>query len=316
MAKCAACEKEFENDRKLHAHLKAHKIRMVEYYQTYFPRHDLHDGNIIKFKNKNQYFTSDFNNKTNLRLWLKSRPINKAQEYCRNFLERRIEVKNIKYSPTQVELRSLMSPPIQYYNEIFKDYYKLCADLKLINKFEKFNEIISGQEYNKPEYKIYVDTREQRPLKFKRDIEIKTLQYGDYCFSSKTATCNCYIERKSLSDFIGTLSGGYERFCNEIKKAKEDNAYLIILVESKLSNALYFNYQFKSHNKERVFKKVKATPEFIFHNVRNLIQKFDHIQFLFVDGRREASRVVERIFTCGCAFEKIDLQLAYDLKKL
>ncbi len=228
MAKCAACEKEFENDRKLHAHLKAHKIRMVEYYQTYFPRHDLHDGNIIKFKNKNQYFTSDFNNKTNLRLWLKSQPINKAQEYCRNFLERRIEVKNIKYSPTQVELRSLMSPPVQYYNEIFKDYYKLCADLKLINKFEKFNEIISGQEYNKPEYKIYVDTREQRPLKFKRDIEIKT----------------------------------------------------------------------------------------IFHNVRNLIQKFDHIQFLFADGRREASRVVERIFTCGCAFEKIDLQLAYDLKKL
>ena len=67
---CKICDKEFETDRQLHAHLKAHKIRMVEYYQTYYARHDRYDGKIIKFKNKEQYFTSDFNNRGNLKKWL------------------------------------------------------------------------------------------------------------------------------------------------------------------------------------------------------------------------------------------------------
>ena len=87
-------------------------------------------------------------------------------------------------------------------------------------------------------------------------------------------------------------------------------------MEAKFNTALYFNHQIKSHNKEKVFKKVKATPEFIFHRVRRISQKYPNVQFLFVDGRKEASRVIDRIFTSGCIHKKIDLQLAYDLKKL
>ena len=49
MVKCSACQEEFETDRQLHAHLKKHSLRMVEYYQKYFPRHDLYDKKIIKF---------------------------------------------------------------------------------------------------------------------------------------------------------------------------------------------------------------------------------------------------------------------------
>ena len=52
MVNCKVCEKEFENDRQLHGHLKAHGLRMVEYYQKHSPRYDKHDGKIIKFKNK------------------------------------------------------------------------------------------------------------------------------------------------------------------------------------------------------------------------------------------------------------------------
>ena len=40
------CDKSFDTERQLHAHLKAHKMRMAEYYQTYYPRHDKHDGKI------------------------------------------------------------------------------------------------------------------------------------------------------------------------------------------------------------------------------------------------------------------------------
>jgi len=316
MAKCKICEKEFELDRQLHAHLKAHQLRMVEYYQQQYPRHDFHTGDIIKFKNKKQYLSSDFNSRTNLRMWLKAQSEKDAKDYCMGLLLNRKQEKELVYAPSQVELRSILSPPIQYYNELFGDYYQLCSEIDLENKYENVNEITSASEWEKPEHKIFIDTREQKPLRFSRGVEVRKLNYGDYAFSSKQATCNCYIERKGLSDFVGTLSGGYERFIKEIERAKEDNAYLVVLIESKFNNALHFNEQRKSYNKEKVFKNVKATPEFVFHRVRSLSQKYPHIQFLFVNGRKEASRVVEKIFTCGCSYEKADLQLAYDLKKL
>lgn len=311
MPTCKICKKEFETDRQLHAHLKAHKLTMIEYYQQEYPRYDLYNKKIIKFKNKQQYLNADFNSRTNLRMWLKNVPEDEAKEYCRGVIQKRIDEKGIIYAPTQVELRSIMSPPIQYFDELFGSYYSLCKDLKLKHKFVVPDKIIEAQKWKSPEYKIYVDTREQKPLKFKdRAIEIKTLNFGDYAFSSKEATCNCYIERKNLSDFIGTISGGYERFIKEIERAVEAEAHLVVLVEDNINNAMNFKYL------PHISSKIRATPEFIFHRVRDLIQKYSNLQFLFVNGRTESSRVVEKIFTSGCIHEKVDLQLAYDTKKL
>ena len=284
---------------------------MVEYYQQEFPRHDLYDKKIIKFKNKEQYFNTDFNSRTNLRLWIKSQPAEEVKTYCSNLIQKRIDDKGIEYSPTQVELRTLLIPPMQQYNEVFGDYYEACARLGLKNKYIIPNEIVEKQRWKSSEYKIFIDTREQKPLKFKdRGTEIKTLKFGDYAFSDEGATCNCYIERKNLSDFIGTLSGGYDRFVNEIERAKEAKAYLVVLVEETLNNSLSFPYL------PHISKRIKATPEYIFHRVRNLTQEYPHLQFLFVKGRVESSRVIEKIFTSGCVHDKIDLQYAYDTGKL
>ena len=315
MVKCAICNKEFENDRKLHAHLKAHKMRMAEYYQTQYPRYDKYDGKIIKFKNKVQYFESDFNSRTNLRMWLKNSTVEEAKQYCKEILESRKNKKDLIYSPSQVELRTLMFPPIQYYNKIFGDYYKLCEEIGLKNKYSNTEEVISHSEWQKPEYEILIDTREQRPLKFKRNVKLMKLDYGDYAFSSSEASCKAFIERKAVGDFLGTISGGYERFEREIQRALEDDASLIVVVEQKLSKAIHFNQQRKSHG-GLVYNKVRATPEFIFHRVRSLCQKYPSIQFLFVDGKKESSRIIEKIFTCDCVYKKTDLQLAYDTGKL
>ena len=59
--KCKACGKEFETERRLHGHLKAHKLRVAAYYQKYYPRYDLYNNKIIKFKSKDYYFSTDFN---------------------------------------------------------------------------------------------------------------------------------------------------------------------------------------------------------------------------------------------------------------
>ena len=86
---------------------------------------------------------------------------------------------------------------------------------------------------------------------------------------------------------------------------------MVIIVEESLSNALSFNHL------PHVYKKAtKVNPEFIFHNVRELIQKYPHVQFLFAKGRKESVRVIEKMFSTDENFFKYDLQLCYDLKML
>lgn len=307
---CKACAEEFPSDASLHKHLKVHDMRIVQYYQTHYPRYDVYNKEIIKFKNKDQYFSSEFNSRTNLRMWLKSQTVDKAKEYCRNILVNRKDKKNLVYAPTQVELRSIMSPPINYYNELFGDYYELCKELGFETKHRNLVGAIDSVSSSSASRTIYVDTREQKPLKFNFPIEVKTLKFGDYSFSDREATCNCYVERKSLQDFIGTLSGGFDRFCREIERARDSDANLIVVVESDFKNVAAFPYLREVH------KKIKATPEYIMHNVRDIIQKYQHVQFLFVEGRKESVRVIEKIFTCKCLYKEVDLQLAYDMDKL
>ena len=310
--KCKVCGQEFETERKLHSHLKKHDLRVAAYYQKYYPRYDLYDGKIIKFKSKDYYFNTEFNTRTNQLKWLDSLPKEEAESYLKKLLIDRKEKKNLIYSPCQVELRSTPIPSIISYEKKIGNYYKFCESIGFQNKYESIDNIAVGSSPSEDkDIKVYVDTREQLPLKFNIPTESKGLKFGDYALSDKSLTCNCYIERKSLADFISTISvQNYERFCREIERAAENEANLIIVVEESLTNALSF--PFLPH----ISKKIRVTPEFIFHQVRDMIQKYDHIQFLFVKGRKESVRVIEKIFFSSCIYKKIDLQLAYDKKIL
>lgn len=307
---CKVDGKEFKDDKALHMALKGYGLNKVKYYQKYFERRDLLTNELINFKTKEQYLNSDFNDKNNMKKWLKTQTPEKAQEYCKELLIKRKEVKNLTYSPTQVELRTIMAQSIVFYNSIFKDYYDVCSSIGFVNKF--IHPSLVGDHFkNKLTNKdtIYVDTREQSWLKFNSPFEIKTLGFGDYACSNDN--CGCFIERKSLSDFISTLSvKNFDRFKNEIEKAKKNNSYIIVMVEEKLTSALSFQYL------PHISKKIKATPEYIFHNVRELLQSYDNLQFLFVDGRGEMTRIIESVFASNCFYKKIDLQLAYDMKIL
>ncbi len=307
--KCKVCDQEFETERKLHSHLKKHDLRIAAYYQQYYPRYDLYDGKIIKFKSKEYYLNTEFNTKSNRLKWLDKLPLNEAKKYLKKILLDRKEKKALTYSPCQVELRSLSFPSIISFEKKFPDYYKLCKSLGLKNKYQQTRNTITAK--SQKDCKIYVDSREQLPLKFNLPTEVKGLKFGDYALSEKSLTCNCYIERKTLADFISTISVlNYDRFCREIERAAENDANLIIVVEDSLTHALSFPFL------PYISKKIKVTPEFIFHKVRDMIQKYDHIQFLFVNGRKESVRVIEKIFFSECIYKKIDLQLAYDKKML
>ncbi len=309
MVKCAECDKDFKSEKSLHAHIKCHDLRLAEYYQKNFPRKDLYSGELIKFKSKEYYFSTNFNDRRNMKKWLESQDEQDQKKYCKKVLEERKNKKNLFYAPSQVELRSVMTPPVQHYLKVFGSYSKICEELGLKNKFKDLSGEIKYDNSSK-DCKIYIDTREQKPFKFDIPFEIKTLKFGDYALSDKEVSGNCYVERKSLNDFIGTMSGGYDRFRREVERAVEQDAYLIVLVERSIEEAMNFN------KLPYVSSKVRATPEYIFNRVRSLNQDFKNIQFLFAKTKTEAVRLTKKIFFCGQAFKTQDLQLAYDLKML
>ena len=108
--------------------------------------------------------------------------------------------------------------------------------------FSVFPKKSRAKERFTEEHVIYIDSREQKPLEIKDfPTEVKGLKFGDYCLNDKKKTGNCYIERKSVPDLIGTLSSGLERFEREIERAAEEKAYLVILVERKMDDCLAFN---------------------------------------------------------------------------
>ena len=307
---CKVDGKEFKDEKSLHLALRGYGLNKEKYYHQYYPKKDLLTGETINFKTKEQYLNSDFNDKNNMKKWLKSQPLENSKEYCIDLLKKRKKDKNLIYSPCQIELRTIMSPSIVFYNKIFDDYYDVCSSLGLENRFIHPKNISNQFNFKlTKDDTIYVDTREQNWLKFNTPFEIKALPYGDYTCSNDN--CNCYIERKSLSDFISTLSvGNLERFKKEIEKARQNQSYLVVVIEEKLQSALSFQYL------PHISKKIKATPEFIFHNVRSLLQEYDNLQFLFVDGREEMKKIIEAILASKCFYKKIDLQLAYDMKLL
>ena len=311
MAKCLICDKEFPDDKGLHMHLRTHSIRMVEYYQKFFPRKDLHTGEMIKFKNKDYYFSRDFNTKTNLKAWLKQQTEDKRKEYCKGILKKRIEEGKSFLTPTQVELRSIMSPPVQYYETLFGDYRGLCKSLGYENRFRSYpSEGMLNQMIKEGATEIAIDTREQKPIKFSEATIVKKLDYGDYTLHDEELAVGCYIERKSINDLIGTMSGGLERFKKEIERAMENESSIIVLVERNINECLAFD------RLPYVSKKIKASPEFIFKNIRDLIQSYHDVQFLFVKGRTESQRIIKKLLFSGGSFQDYDLQLAYDLGHL
>ena len=113
-----------------------------------------------------------------------------------------------------------------------------------------------------------------------------------------------FIERKAVGDLYGTMTGGYERFQKELDKANEACAYIVVVVEGDFETVK----DYPNHTGGRV----KISPEFIFHRVRELIQKYDHIQFLFTKNRDDSTEAIKKIFTSKGQYKQIDLQYQYD----
>lgn len=302
---CQGCGQNLNDLAALHNHIKEHKLNPEKYYTKYYPRRDLFTQQALLFKSRDSYLTNDFITRTNLKKWLAAREemdSDLVKEYCRNWLLNRKFLKNLVYAPTSAELKTMVAPTIEYFNENFGDYYSLCAELGFKNKFGAIKDSLELFKTENKDLKITVDSREQLALNLK-DTKVEGLSFGDYA-ADEAITGKTRVERKSLSDLLGTLGKGYDRFQREIERAQTAGYNLVILVEESFSN--YLSYPYMPHIRSKM--PIEATN----HNIRELCQKYPNIQFLFVAGRKEAVRVVNRIFSIKDIAMKVDLQEALD----
>ncbi len=229
--------------------------------------------------------------------WMRSQPKDKVREYARRLLLHRKERKSLVYAPSEVELRTVMSPSVRFYEQLFGDYYELCNELGFKNKYKKVG-VFPCLGHDVPS--VICDTREQKPLKFDQ-FEIAKLDFGDYKLSGSLG--EVYFERKALLDFVGTMVSGFDRFSREVERALKSEKHLVVMVESSLTDAQRF------HQYSPFGNRVQASAEFVFSRARDLIQTFPNLQFLFVRGREEMIAKMIRVYRSGQDYKEIDLEL-------
>lgn len=272
--------------------------------QIEFPKYDLYTKEILPYKSKEFYFNNSYCNRRNLISHFKTLNSNEIIEITKDILKKRIELKNLKYALSTVELKSLILPSILLLEHYNIDYNKICQELNLQSKYIYHNIKLKDVKLTN---KIIIDTREQKPLVFPNKVKIERLclKVGDYSTSQEIDN-KLVIERKGLSDFIGTISKGWERFHKELNRAEEKRTNVLVMVESDFNQTLSFNYLPHIHS--------KATPEFIFSRVRELMQNYNNLQFVFVKNRLDASTLARWAISYGNDLFKYDVQFLLEKK--
>lgn len=302
---CKVCHEEFGTEKGLHIHLKKHKMDLATYYTTFYPKNNLLTGEPLPFKDKQEYFARDFSTRRQLIKWCMSESKDVAKEYALKKLKERIDAKNLSMAPNHIELKIAQLPDIDVYKHLFGSYGAACRQIGVKPLYGKpAPEDFFKDDKDFEEIKIFVDTREQKPFKFKNSENLK-LDFGDYTVGGDNYNYT-YIDRKAEQDFKGTLSGGFERFRREMQRVKDFDSYLFVVIESDL-NKLYKNNMFGPH---------KSNLKYVYHNMRLITHEFaGHCQFLFASTRKQSQSIVPKILTLGKSLWNVDLQYYIDKEK-
>ena len=316
-ATCLECSKQFDTEAGLHIHVAAKHGSVQAYYHQHFPRYCRLTGELLPFKDKATYMLADFASRSNQIQWLRSADRTEIKRYVMQYWEARKARKSLVYAPAQVEMRSLDMPGKKTLNDLFGDYNVVFDSIGLKRRFEQDVLLLPPTDISKQ--MIIVDTREQQPLEFARRTRSTALRFGDYRLSNNKVSDSCYIERKSVMDFHGSVCKGFERFEREVGRALSAGAYLIVLVEGTLNDVRSFSSSgfFNKPLSEARQKRSITSASSVFSKMRELLQLYpENLQFLFVKDRDTSVQVIERLFASSGEYKKVDLQYAYDTGNL
>tara|TARA_B100002019_G_C21268207_1_gene600618 strand:- start:1238 stop:2182 length:945 start_codon:yes stop_codon:yes gene_type:complete len=298
--KCKICEKEFKKNSGLHIHIKrGHKTELKSYYKKFYPKKSKLYGKTIPFKSAEDYIKKDFISREELIEWCSKENPEIVKPYIEELLVSRKESKGLKYALSEIELELCNFPNIDSYKNVFGSYTKLCKKINLncfLNKKIPDDFFIDKQE--EKDLKIFVDTREQKPIKFKNSDAMK-LDFGDYTVGGEMYDYT-YVDRKSEGDFKSTLSGdNYERFKRELERARKFDSYIFIIIESSIEK-IKLNNNFGAH---------KSKLPYIWHNLKQMSQDYrDVCQFIFAHNRAGLKKIIPKILLNGKKLWNVDVQ--------
>tara|TARA_B110000495_G_scaffold113285_1_gene98018 strand:+ start:4469 stop:5419 length:951 start_codon:yes stop_codon:yes gene_type:complete len=300
---CKECKKSFDSERALHCHIKVHSMTLAEYYVKFFQRKNKLTGDLLPFKNKQDYFTKDFSNRTQLIKWCGESGV-EVKDYILKMLSDRITSKSLVRGPGHVELKFQSMPDLDSYMKYFDSYTEACRLCGVTPLFGKRIPPEFFEEIDMQDMKIFIDTREQQPLTFGNSEKMK-LDFGDYTSAGEYYDYT-YVDRKSANDLIGTLSlGNLDRFKREISRARDLGSYLFIVIDSDMPHLEAYMRAAKSNK----FGPHRTNLKFIYHNMREIMHEFaDSCQFVFSGSRENSERIIEKILFFGRKLWNVDVQ--------
>jgi hypothetical protein len=298
--KCKVCGAEFETEKSLHAHLKAHKMYVADYYVKYYPRYNKLNGNPLPFKNKKEYFENDFINRSQLVKWCETSPNEEVKDYIIKLAKKRIERKNYRNAPFYLELLKRQLPDLDTYKKHFGTYTSACEAMGVKPIFYKG----MPKEFNKDfDVEVLVDTREQQPLNFSKSKILK-LDFGDYTLGRDDFS-NTFVDRKSSGDFLSTFGSQSDRFRREMQRCVELDSYMYIVIEKPLATI----------EKEAIFTKGRRSPKlnWVFSNLISIQHEFaGHCQFVFTNNRAHSEEIIPKLLYLGNKLWNVDIQYFLD----
>ena len=298
--KCKECEAEFNSEKSLHAHLKAHKMYVADYYIKHYPRFNKLNGNPLPFKKKDEYFENDFINRSQLVKWCESAPDEEVKSYIIELGKKRIERKKYKNAPFHLELLKRQLPDIDLYKKHFGTYTNACEAMGSKPIFYKG---MPKEFMNNVEVEVLIDTREHQPLEFNKSTILK-LDFGDYTLGGDDFT-NTFVDRKSAGDFLSTFGGQVDRFRREMQRCVELDSYMYIVVEKSLA----------AIEKEAMFTKGRRVSKlgWVFSNLISVQHEFaGHCQFVFTDSRSHSEEIIPKLLSLGKKLWDVDVQYFLD----
>lgn len=297
--KCLECNEEFGSQKSLHAHIKKHDMYLGDYYVKHFQRKNKLTGKLLEFKNIQDYFSKDFANQSQLIKWCSKAPEEEVKEYILDALKKRIQEKEYSVAPSTIELFTSNLPTMDIYKSHFGSYKNVCLKCGVPPMFGK--NLPTNLDLDCERVKIFVDSREQKPLSFKIS-EVAKLDIGDYSVP-RELYAHTHVDRKSFGDFCSTVTVGRERFEREILRAEDLDVFLFIVVETNLY----------SMNETNFFSPKKFNLDYVCHNMREIQHKFHkRCQFVFSGGRKNSGLLIPRLLINGSKLWEVDIQYFVD----
>ena len=266
-----------------------------DYYVKHFQRKNKLTGELLPFKNFDDYFEKDFSQPKQLQEWCEKASFVEVKQYIVELMARRIKAKNLNSGLSSLELWTAGLPDIDMYKKYFGSYTDACKKC-LIEPM--FNGKLPKEFWNDySDTKILIDTREQKPLWFKKS-EILKLDIGDYAVSGEKYNYT-YVDRKSFNDFCGTVTSWYNRFVKELERCRSLGCYLFIVIEAPL-------HRMDEYNKNS-YKKFNLN--YVFHNMRQLQRDYnDCCQFVFSGSRGLSAELIPKLLILGKSLWRTDMQ--------